>query len=197
MQPATIRTAAPIAPIRWANCRLCTAVLDPNDDDLTRGLCQYCKSRPEARRLDGHLGPAPVPATKAAPRPGPAAASPTAGPRAFTPAERSLIKSMHGYLPAAKLLALLNERLEADLGSNAPPHTLEQLHAEVRDLVDPGDAPDWAGLRRVLAQARRSGLLAAIAATTIEDFAVVFQLTPAQLMHLRDVVHHAQEDRRC
>lgn len=110
-------------------------------------------------------------------------------PRPFTATDRSLIRRLSGHLPAQQLLDLLNERLAADRAS-AVRYTLEQLHAELREVVGsaPGGQTDWAGLRHLIAQARRSGLLELITPQVIEDFAVVFALTPAQLLRLKDVL---------
>jgi len=171
--------AMPLAAAPWTDCRLCGSRLVPGraaggrTDDQARGLCAECQGRPEARRF----GTAP------------------SGPRAFTAADKALIKSVHGYMPAAQLLQILNDRLVADQGAAAPRYTLEQLRADVTTLVDPTAGTDWTGLRSLLAAARRSGLLATLTLQTLEDFGVVFQLTPAQLTHLKDVVRHAQEDR--
>ena len=54
---------------------------------------------------------------------------------------------------------------------------------------------DWGGLRKLLGQARHSGLLASITLQMVDDFSIVFRLSPAQHMRLRDVVKNAQEDR--
>jgi hypothetical protein len=104
---------------------------------------------------------------------------------------------MHGYLPAAELLRLLNERLAADLGEHALPYTLEQLYRETHGLAPArAGADDWSALRRLLADARTSGLLEHITPTLLEDFAVIFQLTVAQATHIKDVIQHAKETTR-
>lgn len=172
--------AIPVSISRMPRCRLCTCVLT-GDDDTARLLCVDCQGRPEARRVG--------PTT-------PAAAKPAAATRTepFNPAERALIRSTHGYMPMADLLRVLNERRTADRGA-AVAVTLEQLHAELQAAADPrGGAGDWAALRKLIGQARRSGVLASATATVIDDFAICYQLAPAQVMQLRDVIRNAKED---
>lgn len=175
----------------WAKCRLCAATL-ADGDDRTTGVCRYCQTRPEVRRLASDK-PA---ARSSRPASAPALAAVPAGPPTFTPGERSLIKSMAEYLPAGRLLEILNERVTADRGPTAPLHTLEQLQTETRGAGFATATSDWAGLRRLLAEARASGLLDSLTTTTIEDFAVVYQLAPAQALHLKDVIRHAQDGAR-
>lgn len=166
--------SAAVAP----RCRLCTCRLhEGSNDDLDRALCGDCINRPEARRL-GHT----------APRAG--------GARSFTPTDKSLIKSVSGYMPARQLLKVLNERLAADLGPDAQPYTMEQLHAEIGSTAAPANAGDWAGLRKLLATARREGVLDLVTAQVIDDFAVVFSLSSAQVLLLKDVVLAARENSR-
>jgi len=145
-------------------CRLCRCRLAPDDprDGVNDHLCAECRKHPGAKR-------------------------PPAPPRPFNAAEKSLIAKVHGFMPAQQLLALLNDRLLADLGPEAAPHTIEQLHEELRRAA-PAGAGDWPTLRKLLGQARRDGVLERISAQTIDDFAVVFSLTPAQVLRLKDVV---------
>jgi hypothetical protein len=97
-------------------------------------------------------------------------------------------------MPAAQLLALLNERLQANLGDDAQLYTLDQLHAEIQGLPAAGaPASDWSSLRQYLAKARRDGVLAQVNAQVIDDFAIVFALAPAQQLHLKDIVLSAKE----
>lgn len=159
-----------------SRCRLCGCRLGEAGSASHLGVCNECSKRPEARRLGSR---APASARSA---------------RSFTAAERALIRKVHGYIPTQQLLALLNERLMCNLGPDAAPYTMEQLHAEMQDSPPPGDAGDWSSLRRVIAHARRSGLLATITAQTIEDFAVVFSVSSAQLLRLKDIVLAARED---
>lgn len=164
-------------------CRLCTCRLGP-DDDHERSLCEDCQERPEARQRRSRP---PVPGGL-----GPRAGRPKA--RAFTPADKALIRRLHGYLPLDELLRLLNERLEADLGPDATAYTLEHLHTELQHAIDPSHGATWASLRTLLAQARRAGVLVLITPAVIDDFSVVYQLAPAQVMTLKDVISHAQQE---
>lgn len=159
-------------------CRLCTCRLAPSDNHQTL-VCTECSQRPEARRLG-------APTAAAANKP-PA--------RQFTAAEKSLIRKLHGYMPAKQLLDLLNERLLADLGPDATRYSGEQLDAELRGLpAAAGTKNDWASLRQLLARARSAGVLGGVGMQTVDDFAVVFSLTPAQVLHVKDVILGAQGD---
>lgn len=113
-------------------------------------------------------------------------------PAAFTPAEKSLIRKVAGYMPAAQLLEILNERLEAD-GAGAAPHTMEQLHAEIGTAAAAPGAQDWSSLRKLVAKARRDGVLELVTRQLIDDFAVVYSLTPGQVLRLQDVLLRGQE----
>lgn len=158
-------------PVAWTRCRGCGCALKPDrGDDLVTGRCQSCGQRPETAKL--------------------AAAKPAA--RAFTDADRSLIRAMHGYLPPAELLRILNERMTADLGPGAPLYTLEGLHRAIGELGGAVRADDWSELRRLLAQARKSGVLEVVTPTVAEAFAVLFKLSTAQGTHLKDVLEHAR-----
>lgn len=114
-------------------------------------------------------------------------------PRAFTPAEKALIGKVHGYMPAQQLLEILNERLAVDLGPDETPHTMEQLYAEIGEAGIPDGGHDWSSLRKLLAKARREGVLDAITRQVIDDFAVVFSLSSGQVLRLNDVVLRAKE----
>lgn len=161
----------------WTKCRLCGGELTPTDNRAV-GLHASCATRPEARRL----GPAVPPVDGRRP-----------AARGFTVADRSLIRSVSGYMPLRDLLRVLNERLVADLGPDAAPYTMEQLHAEVGQRTEPTHVDSWGGLRRLIAEARRSGVLAQVNLQVVDDFAVVFQLTAAQVTTLKDVIRHAKE----
>lgn len=168
--------AAVVNPI--PKCRFCEVVLDADDNREAR-LCVLCVKRPEARPF--------LAAAKQA--------RPVRQPRAFTPAERSLIGRLHAHLPADELLRILNERLGAD-DPDAVPFTSAQLQAEVAPLHEAAAGPGaWGGLRRVIQQARETGVLGLVTADAIADFAVLYQLTSAQRMRLTDVLTHAQEGR--
>ena len=171
-------------------CRVCGCRLDDaEDDDLNLALCSSCKTRPEARRL-GLTQP-----SKFKPR-SVGGASPAKSAREFTAAEKNLIGKVHGYMPAQQLLAILNERLACDLGPDALPYTMEQLHAEIGDAasVTPDGGHDWASLRKLLAKAESTGVLDTITEQVINDFAVVFSLTSKQVLSLKDIVLQAKED---
>lgn len=116
--------------------------------------------------------------------------------RAFTDAERSLIKKVHGYIPAAQLLGILNERLASDLGPDVRPHTMEQLHAEIGSVAAPAGGHSWASLRKLLVQAERNGVLSMITEQVINDFAVVFSVTPKQVVGLKDILLQRQENKQ-
>jgi hypothetical protein len=202
----------------YTDCRCCGSRLFYNrvrngvKDDAERGVCAECHDRPEARRF---LGPLPAASTTthhdallrtkpAGPPPPPptrhvaaaAATTPPPAPRPFNAAERSLIRSVHSYMPAEQLLDVLNTRLVADVGVSAVPFTHEQLRAEVEKLIDSSAVDgEWASLRTMLAKARSSGLLATITLQSVDDFAIVFGLSSAQHMRLRDVIRNAQEAR--
>lgn len=115
-------------------------------------------------------------------------------PRPFTPADKALIKKVHGYMPAQQLLEVLNDRLEADLGPDEEQYTMEQLYAEIGEVAEvPAGGHDWSSLRKLLAKAKRDGSLEAVSRQVIDDFAVVFSLTSAQVLRLQDVLLRAKE----
>ena len=192
-QPGFAGIAIPAAPTPSApsalRCRLCTCLLGAeDDDDPALELCGSCRRRPEARRLGL---PVPLAQHTAAP----AAAVPRPA-RDFTEAERALIRKVHGFMPAQQLLALLNERLACDLGPDATPYSMEQLHAAIGGLASttPAGGHGWAAQRKLIAQARKAGLLDAVTEQLIDDFAVVFSLNPKQVLVLRDTLLQPQED---
>jgi hypothetical protein len=116
-------------------------------------------------------------------------------PRPFTVADKALIKRVHGYMPAQQLLEVLNERLVADFGPDEEPHTMEQLYAEIGEVdAPPADAHDWSSLRKLVARARRDGVLDKVTRQLIDDFAVVFSLNGRQVLQLHDVLLKAKED---
>lgn len=162
-------------------CVLCGVEL-ATDEQISVGLCDSCERRPEGKRILGSRTAATVPRSSATPRP-------------FTAADKSLIRSIHALTPAQDLLRLLNVRLIADLGADAPRYTAEQLQAEIAAIAKPTSAHDWSGLRRILSQARRAGVLEQITPQVIDDFGAVFQLSPAQHLHVRDVIRSAKEGR--
>ena len=158
-------------------CRLCGCSLGRDAEaDPTIPACGSCKCRPEARRL--RVSSAETMAD------------------GFSDAEKSLIRKIHGYVPPRQLLGILNDRLLSDLGPNATPYTAEQLHAEI--VAISGTARfvnnSWATLRKLLSQAERDGTLRRVSEQVIADFAVVFSLSPKQLMRLKDIVLQSPED---
>lgn len=163
-------------------CRLCGCKLgSQGKDDLERLVCADCTGRPEAHRL-GPLTRDPDGMIVA---------------RAFQVADLSLIKRAGAYMQPVQLLSVLNERLFADLGSAAPPHTMAQLQQALHEQIGnaaPSPCSDWAGLRKVLATARQGGLLDRITQQLIDDFAVVYALSPAQALRLKDVLLSEEED---
>ncbi len=155
-------------------CRLCGCNINGDHEaDRMVPACGSCKSRPNAR----------------------ASAGPQAT-RAFTDADRSLIGKVHGYMPRIQLLGILNDRLRSDLGPDVQPYTIEHLHAEIAALPGskPGGEHGWGGLRKLLAQAKLAGTLDRINEQIINDFAVVFSLSPKHLMRLKDVLLEPAED---
>lgn len=116
--------------------------------------------------------------------------------RPFTVAEKGLIRKVHGFMPTQQLLNLLNERLVCDLGEDAVPYSMEQLHTEIGDVTGgvPATGHDWPSLRKLIAKAERDGVLDAINEQTINDFAVVFSLNQKQVLVLKDIILQAKED---
>lgn len=175
--------------VATCKCRLCGCRLGGEEiDDVELALCGSCKARPEARRLGLQ-----VVNQQAGKRQVPAALQSA---RSFTDAEKALIRKVHGFMPPSQLLGILNERLACDLGPDAMPYTIDQLHAEIGDAVVSAGAGsmDWPSLRKLLAQARRSGVLGRITAQLIDDFAVVYSLNAKQVMSLKDILLKAKEE---
>ena len=155
-------------------CRLCCCRIDSDPEaDRTLPACGSCKTRPDAR----------------------GARHPQAA-RAFSEADKSLIRKVNGYLPPAQLLGILNDRLRSDAGPDVQPYGAEQLHAELAAMpgAKAAGGHGWAGLRKLLAQARQAGTLGRIDGQVINDFAVVFSLSPKHLMRLKDILLPPAED---
>jgi hypothetical protein len=113
----------------------------------------------------------------------------------FSSADKALIRRVHGYMSHSQLLGVLNERLRCDRGPAVTLFTVEQLKAEI-DCVT-GAVPhqdDWGSLRRILAKARRDGVLEQITETIIHDFAIVYALTHRQLITLKDVLLQSDKE---
>lgn len=149
-------------PLKHPRCTVCDCRLTTQEADQGTGICEECKLHPDAYK--------------------------PALPRAFTTADKSLIRQVHSFMPAEQLLGVLNQRLVADLGDKAVPYTIDQLRAELNLQRPAAGGGDWASLRRVLGQARRSGLLDRVTPEVMADFAVVFSLTPAQELRLKDAI---------
>jgi hypothetical protein len=159
-------------------CCICGCKLQPAEgDDVARRVCASCGTRPEAGRLGE-------------PCDGAAETTIQKGAREFTPAELALIRRVHALMPLPQLLAILNERLMADLGPDAAPYTQAQLQAAVAGWSVPGTlgSQDWAATRKFLANARAQGILDRIDEGVINAFAVVYQLSPKQVLLLKDVI---------
>ena len=168
----------PKAPVAGRRCRVCGCSIESDAQaDLTIQACGSCTSRPEAHRLR-------APASARAPD------------HMFTDADKSLIRKIHGYVPAQQLLGILNDRLLSDLGPNAPPYTAEELHTEIAAIPGTARSVDnsWAALRKLLFRAERDGTLRRINEQVVNDFAVVFSLAPKHLMRLKDILLQPAED---
>lgn len=197
---------------RRAKCRLCPTTLKREDgDDLERGLCALCKKDPQAdglAPLGGTLqgldrapaagGASPFGQLMQAGAPSgqlrsPAANAPVSeAPEPFNDADLSMIKKVGRFMQPDTLLDILNERLIADQGRRAPRHTMDQLKQALQqahgEALAGGAARDWLSMRRLLAQARQSGVLNDINEQVIDDFAVVFQLNPKQVVQLKEIL---------
>lgn len=193
-------------------CRLCSHKLRREDgDDFELRLCASCKIEPAAQELLPL--PALFDAPTAAPAASPAARSPfdnmvadvtgeglpvPALELSFNDADLTLIRRIGAFMPMHKLLEVLNERRACDLGTDKNPYSIEQLAAKVSELHGAKDPTalgrDWPSLRKLLAQARRAGVLEQINEQVIDDFAVVFQLNAKQVVELKDIVLDAKED---
>lgn len=117
-------------------------------------------------------------------------------PRDFTSADKALIRKVHGYMAPLQLLGILNERLVCDIGHDAQLYTIDQLKAEISSVSSavPTAGNDWGSLRKLLARARRDGVLAQINEQVINDFAVIFSLNQKQMLTLKDILLQQQED---
>jgi hypothetical protein len=155
-----------------------------------------CRVKLPRIRLHGPAANAPsMPVQQAAPEDAmPDIRKPT--PRTFSDGEKSMIRKLHGYMPAAQLLGVLNDRLVSDQGPRALKYTIEQLHEEIARLSGPTPAAtnDFASLRKLLNKAKRDGVLSAINTQVIDDFAVVFSLNERQVMVLKDILLQHEDD---
>lgn len=148
-----------------ATCRVCKTGFDPASiEEAQLLLCSGCRSRVGCGAKGG----------------GQAAL------RVFSAGELSLIRKLHGRMPAQQILDILNERLIADMGGEEPPYALEDLRNAVSTAAS--ESSGWASLRKRLAEARRTGLLDQVNEQLINDFAVVFSLSAKQVLQLKDAL---------
>ncbi len=121
---------------------------------------------------------------------------PAAKPRDFTAADKALIRRVHAYMNPLQLLGILNTRLTCDLGVSADLYTIDQLRTEIASVSSavPAAGNDWGSLRKLLAKARRDGVLNGITEQTLNDFAVVYSINQKQLLTIKDTVLLAMED---
>jgi hypothetical protein len=170
---------APAAAETFLRCQLCTVLLnEKNGDNKQTGRCR------------DHLHTS-APTKKPA---APASTTGAAAPPPFSAAEVSLIATIGVHLPATELLKLLNDRRVADRGPGVALVTLEHLQRQVQTLRSTSADGGWSAQRRFLAKARASGVLQLLTPQVIDDFAIVFRLSAAQVTHLRDVVASATEE---
>ena len=76
------------------------------------------------------------------------------------------------------------------------PYRLEQVSREISQLTVPAPVSgrDWVGMRTLISQARRDGVLPLINEQVINDFAVVFSLHTRQVLALKDVLLQQNEE---
>lgn len=122
-------------------------------------------------------------------------AKPAQKPSDFTAADKALIRKVHGYMAPLQLLGILNERLLCDQGGSAVLYTIDQLKAEIASVTTavPSSGNDWGTLRKLLAKARREGVLGQINEQVINDFAVVYSLNQKQVMTLKDILLNGED----
>lgn len=164
-------------------CSMCGCRLNPAlGDNTTLSRCRACAQR--SHHVVSKRPKEPDPSVRAA-----------AGRTEFGAADKALIRSVHGYMSPERLLEVLNARRLANEEA-ATPFTAAQLQEEIRTLVYAGQSGpgNWAGMRKALASARTSGLLDTITPQVIEDFAVVFSLSPVQAAKLIDIVRAETEE---
>jgi len=120
----------------------------------------------------------------------------TLKPREFTSADKALIRRVHGYMAPLQLLGILNERLVCDMGDSAALYTIDQLKAEIASVTTavPATGNDWGTLRKLVAKARRQGVLDLVNEQVINDFAVVYSLNQKQVMTIKDILLNGDEE---
>lgn len=170
------------SPARHLRCQLCANAMSSKDgDDLELGACARCvATRPAKveelrRRADSKAGA-------------------TAGSgQEFNEAEKALITRLGGLTPLPKLLQLINDRRQADK-PGSPLFTIQQLQDEHDRITSRPTDSGWVVMRRLLRDARETGVLQKVTAEVIDDFAIVYQLTRGQVLHLKDVLLGDGED---
>ncbi|MDK9702510.1 MAG: hypothetical protein OEL20_05175 [Sulfuritalea sp.] len=117
-------------------------------------------------------------------------------PQEFSAADKALIRRVHVYMNPLQLLGILNTRLACDVGDRAAPYTIDQLRSEIASVSTavPAEGNDWGSLRKLLAKARRTGVLGRVDEQVINDFAVVFSLNQKQVLILKDIVLPSEEE---
>lgn len=134
------------------------------------------------------------------PRPGPSSvykpAAPAGKPRDFTAADKALIRRVHGYMAPLQLLGILNERLVCDVGDGSALYTIDQLKSEIASVTTavPASGNDWGTLRKLVAKARRQGVLDLVNEQVINDFAVVYSLNQKQVMTIKEILLSGDEE---
>lgn len=136
-------------------------------------------ARPQSRQTPASLAPAQ-----------------TLKPREFTSADKALIRRVHGYMAPLQLLGILNERLVCDMGDRAALYTIDQLKTEIASVTTavPATGNDWGTLHKLVAKARRQGVLDLINEQVINDFAVVYSLNQKQVMTIKDILLNGDEE---
>lgn len=178
-------------------CRHCDNALSAIDgDDFEKRICGTCEESPGAAKRLKAVGGGSGRIVNLLDRPAKSG-------RTFTSADKSIISKLHGYIPDAQLLGILNERLVGDMGDGALLYTKAQLHEEVVAIAAanpavgraPAGGHAWASLRKILNKAARSGVLKGVTEQVINDFAVVYSLNPKQVLILKDIVLQAKKEK--
>lgn len=175
------------------DCGVSNVGTDPSWD-FENGICSDCtQRRVDRRRLARRT--ATEGAGDVSARLGALQRPPTPQFPALTAAERSLISRLKTSLSVGRLLGVLNDRRAADGNDDYPLLTHAQLGAILASTNEavPGarTGGDWAALRKLLRSADRSGLLQRISPQLIEDFAIIYSLSPAQIIRLREIISDA------
>jgi len=182
MPSTSLQTA--FAPAQHLRCRLCASALSSKDgDDLEIGGCARCKVKKPAKFAELQK--------RAAPTGGRSSAA--TAEHQFNDAEKALITRLGGLTPLPKLLQLINDRRQSDK-PGSPLFTIQQLQDEHDRITSRPTDSGWVVMRRLLRDARETGVLQKVTAEVIDDFAIVYQLTRGQVLHLKDVLLGDGED---